>query len=128
MRAARQQYRQGLAALAAYCKATYAGKLFQQLPADEQDKVLSAMEKGTVTFQGTFQGANARFLFGAILANAIEGYFADPIYGGNQGMAGWKLVGFPGTRYDFRDVMAAPNQPYTLPPVGIQGRPAWSRA
>ena len=120
----RQQYRQGLAALAAHCKATYAGKLFQQLPADEQDKVLSAMEKGTVTFQG----ANARGLFGAILANAIEGYFADPIYGGNQGMAGWKLVGFPGTRYDFRDVMAAPNQPYTLPPVGIQGRPAWSRA
>ncbi len=120
----RQQYRQGLAALATYCKATYAGKLFQQLPPDEQDKLLSGLETGTVALQG----ANARGLFGAILANAIEGFFADPIYGGNQGMAGWKLVGFPGTRYDLRDVMAAPNQPYTLPPVGIQGRPAWNRA
>ena len=28
----RQQYRQGLAALAEYCRTTYAGKLFQQLP------------------------------------------------------------------------------------------------
>ena len=34
----------------------------------------------------------------------MEGYFADPIYGGNRDMAGWKLVGFPGVRYDYRDV------------------------
>ena len=43
-------------------------------------------------------------------------------------MAGWKLVGFPGTRYDYRDVIANPNKPYTLPPVCIQGRPAWENA
>jgi gluconate 2-dehydrogenase gamma chain len=40
-------------------------------------------------------------------------------------MAGWKLVGFPGVRYDFRDVMEKPNQAYALPPVGMLGRPAW---
>jgi gluconate 2-dehydrogenase gamma chain len=55
----------------------------------------------------------------------MEGFFADPIYGGNRDMAGWKLVGFPGVRYDFRDVMEKPNQAYTLPPVSMQGRPAW---
>jgi gluconate 2-dehydrogenase gamma chain len=64
-------------------------------------------------------------LFAAIHANTMEGYFADPIYGGNRDMVGWNLVGFPGTRYDYRDVMAKPNLAYTLPPVGLQGRPAW---
>ena len=34
--------------------------------------------------------------------------FADPIYGGNRDMAGWKLVGFPGARYDYRDVVEKP--------------------
>ena len=67
----------------------------------------------------------ARMLFAAIYANTVEGYFADPIYGGNRDMVGWKLVGFPGTRYDYRDVMQKPNQTYTLPPVALQGRPAW---
>ena len=57
----------------------------------------------------------------------MEGFFADPIYGGNRDMAGWKLVGFPGVRDDFRDVMEKPNQVYMLPPVGMQGRSAWGR-
>lgn len=112
----RQQYREGLAALAAYCRATYAGKLFQQLGAEDQDQVLTGMEKGAIKLPGF----DAKMLFTTVQANAIEGFFADPIYGGNQGMAGWRLVGFPGTRYDYRDVMANPNKPYTLPPVPIQ--------
>jgi gluconate 2-dehydrogenase gamma chain len=119
----RQQYRQGLAALAEYCKATYAGKVFQQLSAAEQDAVLTGLEKGAIALNG----ANGRAFFALIHANAIEGFFADPIYGGNQGMEGWKLVGFPGTRYDYRDVIDRPNQPYTLPPVAIQGRPDWGK-
>ena len=27
----------------------------------------------------------------------MEGFFADPIYGGNIGLVSWKLVGFNGT-------------------------------
>jgi gluconate 2-dehydrogenase gamma chain len=117
----RQQYRLGLAALAAYCKANFNGRGFAQLNADEQDKLLGGMEKGEVKFDNF----ESRMLFGAIHANTMEGYFADPIYGGNRDMVGWKLIGFPGVRYDFRDVMEKPNQAYALPPVGMQGRPAW---
>jgi len=36
------------------------------------------------------------------------------------------MVGFPGTRYDFRDVLANPGQVYNKPPVSIIGRPAWN--
>jgi gluconate 2-dehydrogenase gamma chain len=114
----RQQYRQGLAALDAYCKAQFTGRGFPDLTAAEQDQVLTGLEKGSVELPGF----SARMLFSALLTNTMEGFFADPIYGGNRDMAGWKLVGFPGTRYDYRDVMQNPNQPYTLPPVGLQGR------
>jgi gluconate 2-dehydrogenase gamma chain len=117
----RQQYRQGLAALDAYCSKTFAGRGFVQLNAEEQDKLIGGMEKSEVKFDGF----GSTMLFNAIYGNTMEGYFADPIYGGNRNMAGWKLVGFPGARYDYRDVMEKPNQAYTLPPVGMQGRPAW---
>jgi gluconate 2-dehydrogenase gamma chain len=40
-------------------------------------------------------------------------------------MAGWKLVGFPGARYDYRDWVERHNEPYPLPPVGIMGRSDW---
>ena len=116
-------YRRGLAALAEYCKASFGGKLFQQLAPAEQDRVLAGLEKADVKLTGF----NGRELFLTVQANAVEGFFADPLYGGNQDMAGWKLVGFPGTRYDYRDVMAKPNQEYTMPPVGLQGRPDWGK-
>jgi gluconate 2-dehydrogenase gamma chain len=117
----RQQYRLGLAALAAYCATAFGGRSFAQLSADEQDKLLAGMEKGEVKFTGF----DSKMLFNVVHANTIEGYFADPIYGGNRDMVGWKLVGFPGARYDYRDVIDKPNQAYTIPPVAMQGRPAW---
>ena len=30
-----------------------------------------------------------------------EGLFCDPIHGGNQGMAGWRLIGFPGAQFGY---------------------------
>lgn len=116
----RMQYRNGIAALEAYCQSTF-NRSFTQLAAAEQDKLIAALEKGDVQLPD-FSG---KMLFTAIHTNTVEGFFADPIYGGNRDMIGWNLVGFPGTRYDFRDVIDRPNQAYTLPPVGLQGRPAW---
>jgi gluconate 2-dehydrogenase gamma chain len=119
----RQQYRLGLAALAEHCRAQFGGRTFLQLAAAEQDNVLTGLEKGDIHLTGF----NGQMLFNTILANTMEGFFADPIYGGNKDMVGWKLVGFPGTRYDFRDVIANPNRPYARPPVSLQGRPDWNR-
>lgn len=36
--------------------------------------------------------------FSLLRQNTIEGMFCDPIHGGNAGMIGWQLVGFPGPR------------------------------
>jgi gluconate 2-dehydrogenase gamma chain len=120
----REQYRKGLAALADYCGTTFGGRTFQQLTPADQDQVLKGLETGEIKLAGF----DSKMLFTAVHTNTMEGFFADPIYGGNRDMAGWKLVGFPGTRYDYRDVMEKPNQPYTLPPVSIKGRPAWNKA
>lgn len=68
----KDRYRISLAALEEYCKATFAGEGFAALTAAQQDQVLSGLENGEIKLKdgGAF--------FEAILANTIEGFFADP--------------------------------------------------
>ena len=61
-----------------------------------------------------------------LLQNTIEGFFSDPIYGGNRDMIGWKLIGFPGAHYDYRSYVKNHNERLSLAPVGIMGRPGWN--
>ena len=117
------RYRQALAAIDKYCRATYEGKSFTQIPDNEKDKLLSALEKGQVHLDG----ASGRAFFELLLQNTKEGFFADPVYGGNRNMVGWKMIGYPGARYDYRDWVERHNERYPLPPVGISGRPEWVR-
>jgi gluconate 2-dehydrogenase gamma chain len=115
-------YRAGLRSLAEHVKANFAGASFAALSPQDQDSVLAGLEKGSIELKGV---SSADF-FNLLLQNTQEGYFADPIYGGNRDMAGWKLVGFPGTRYDYRDWVERHNEPYPLAPVAITGRPDWT--
>jgi gluconate 2-dehydrogenase gamma chain len=115
------RYRQALAALDRHCRAAHAGNPFAQIPDDEKDKILSGLEKGEVQLEG----ANGQTFFEYLLQNTREGFFADPVYGGNRDMVGWKMIGFPGARYDYRDWVERHNERYPLPPVGITGRPEW---
>ena len=73
------------------------------------------------------EGTNGRAFFELLLQNTREGFFADPVYGGNRNMVGWKMIGYPGSRYDYRDWVERHNERYPLPPVGISGRPEWVR-
>jgi gluconate 2-dehydrogenase gamma chain len=91
------------------------------LDAAQQDQILSGLEKDEIQLAG----ASGKDFFETVLQNTMEGFFADPIYGGNRDMAGWKLIGFPGARYDYRDHVTKHNQPYPLPPVSILGRGDW---
>jgi gluconate 2-dehydrogenase gamma chain len=115
-----QRYRLGLAALDVYCKSKYQ-KAFAALPADERDAVLTGLEKSTIELKD-FDG---KMLFTILLENTMEGFFADPIYGGNRDMVSWKMIGFPGARYDYRDYVGRHNQKLDLPPLGIAGRAEW---
>jgi gluconate 2-dehydrogenase gamma chain len=116
------RYRTGLRALADYIKATFSGKSFHELAPADQDKVLAGLETGSIDLKAV---KSAEF-FALLLQDTQEGFFADPIYGGNRDMSGWKLVGFPGARYDYRDWVERHNEVYPLPPVSIMGRSDWS--
>jgi gluconate 2-dehydrogenase gamma chain len=116
------RYRAGLRALAEYVKSKFSGKSFRDLAPDDQDTVLKGIESGSIALKDV-KGAE---FFALVLANTQEGFFADPIYGGNRGMASWKMIGFPGARYDYRDWVDRHNEPYPLPPVSIMGRSDWT--
>jgi gluconate 2-dehydrogenase gamma chain len=112
-----ERYRTGLASLGAYCKSTHDGKLFSALSADEQDDVLRKMEAGKVSLTGT----DGQEFFALLLQGVQEGYLADPIYGGNKDMVGWKMIGFPGARYDYRPYVMKKGMALNLEPVGLLG-------
>jgi gluconate 2-dehydrogenase gamma chain len=43
-----------------------------------------------------FKDFNAKPFFEALYQSAMEGFFADPIYGGNRNKVSWRMVGYPG--------------------------------
>lgn len=94
----REIYRAGLERLERHCRAAYAGRGFAELDAAQQDALLRRLEKGAPPF-GPFE----QLFFERLREDVVTSFFADPLYGGNRGMAGWRLIGFPGARYDYRD-------------------------
>ncbi|WP_312240027.1 gluconate 2-dehydrogenase subunit 3 family protein [Pantoea sp.] len=109
-----QRYRQGIAALNRYVKKV-SQKDFADLTPQQQDDLLLAMEGGKVHFEGF----DAQSFFIEVLNNTMEGFFADPIYGGNKEMTSWKMLGFPGARYDYRGYIARHNEDLKLEPLSI---------
>jgi gluconate 2-dehydrogenase gamma chain len=93
LRASREAYAAGLAAIDAYAQ-TKKGVAFAQLSAPEQDAILTDMEKNVAT---GFAPDAATF-FNLVRAHTIQGTFCDPYYGGNANFVGWDLIGFPGLR------------------------------
>jgi gluconate 2-dehydrogenase gamma chain len=98
---------------------------FAKLALADQDAFLKTLENGQVQLSG---GVDAKAFFEMFLQNTLEGFWSDPIYGGNRDMAGWKLIGFPGARYDNTAFVAQHGAAYPLPPVGLKGRPDWTRS
>ncbi len=76
-----------------YCQNEY-GSSFVDLDPGQQDAVLEALESGNVD---TFRGITPDAFFSMLRQNTLEGMFADPMYGGNREMVGWRLKNFPGT-------------------------------
>src|SRR5579872_1909928 len=97
-------------------------KRFAGLTPEKQDELLHGLEGGTVHLSGV----DAKHFFTTLVKDIQDGFFADPIYGGNRDMCSWKMIGFPGARYDYRDWVNRHNERYPLPPVSIGGRADWT--
>jgi len=117
-------YRAAIKAIDAAVVRESRGGSFAKLAAGDQDAFLQRLEKGDVALDG----ADGKAFFAQLLQNTLEGFWSDPIHGGNRDMVGWKLIGFPGARYDNTEFVAQHGQKYPLPPVGIKGRVEWLRS
>lgn len=112
----RELYRLGIA-LADRSSLAAHGRPFAQLDAARRDELLGRLETGATPADGAMAAA----FFALLLKNTREGYFADPMYGGNRQMAAWKMIGFPGARADFTDWIDQQGKPYPYGPVAIDG-------
>jgi gluconate 2-dehydrogenase gamma chain len=92
-----RDYRKGLRAIERHARGKFGAK-FAKLGDTEKDAVLLDFEAGQVP---GFKAA-ADF-FETVRCHVLEGVFGEPEYGGNRGMAGWRLVGFPGQQLGYAD-------------------------
>lgn len=107
-------YRVGIREINEYCRAKY-DYTFDNLTPPKQDEVLKALEKGQVELPSV----SSRLFFDLLWRNTEEGFFADPLYGGNRNKVGWKLIGFPGVPSSaYREHLGNP-EPYRAEPVSI---------
>ena len=120
-----QLYRAAIAAIDKYAGANLGAPTFAALAAADQDKALKGLESGEIALDG---GVDAKSFFAMLLQNTKEGYFSDPIYGGNKDMGAWKMIGFPGAHYDYKEWVSRHGEPVPYPTVGLRGRPGWRKA
>jgi gluconate 2-dehydrogenase gamma chain len=83
----REIYRAAIRETNVHCLKQYQ-KAFEFLGPREQDDVLKGLENGTIELASV----SSKLFFGLLIRNTMEGFFADPIYGGNRDKVGWKLV------------------------------------
>lgn len=107
-------YQRGLEYIDAFSQVQFQ-KNFVDLSTDEQDQILTAMDEGNAT---EFEGPSGKAFFTKLRNDTIEGMFSDPMYGGNRGMAGWTLIGYPGAQriYTPADIM---NPTFTREPQSL---------
>ena len=82
-------------------------KDFHLLSPEKQDDALHQIERS--------------YFFKLLRRNTIEGMFCDPAHGGNAGMIGWQLLGFPGSRMsNYDDIEKHYGKPFRPKPVSLR--------
>jgi len=81
----------GIVAANEWCNKAYE-KPFDRLTPAQRTEALKMMEDG----KAEFTGFDSRLFFQRLLTINMEGFFSDPVYGGNRNKAAWKMLQFPG--------------------------------
>jgi len=80
---------------------------FTSLSPADQDAKLRSIEKS--------------HFFQLLRTHTIEGMFSDPMHGGNAGLIGWQLVGYPGPQMSYRDEIDKHfGQPWRPKPASLE--------
>jgi gluconate 2-dehydrogenase gamma chain len=79
---------------------------FAELPSEQQDRILEQLDPHHAVLAGDVGGEAPPLqqtkaemdldFFPLLCLHTRQGFYADPIYGGNRGRVGWDAIGFPG--------------------------------
>ena len=107
-------YRIAIREIDQHCRTTF-DRPFAQLNRDTQLEVLQQLETDKIALPSM----SSKFFFDLLWRNTDEGFFSDPLYGGNRDMVGWKLLGFPGLpTSQYRELLTS-HEPYHAHPVSV---------
>lgn len=102
-----QVYRAGVQELDDTATARF-GSAFVQLSDEQQDQVLGEISgapkpspldraaEGGRAYGANLQSDSGLGFFAALCLHTRQGFYSDPVYGGNHGQVGWRVIGFPG--------------------------------
>lgn len=76
-------------------------KGFSSIEAEQMDEVLTAFQNDEIPMTGV----TSAFFFRLLRTATLEGAYADPMYGGNRNMGGWKMKEFPGHQMAYIEVI-----------------------
>jgi gluconate 2-dehydrogenase gamma chain len=96
----REFFAVGILAANDWTRRTY-GKEFDRLEPAERIAALKSMEQGSAATHDI----DLKEFFQRLLAITMEGFFSDPLYGGNRNKASWRMLGFPGLPATYADKM-----------------------
>jgi gluconate 2-dehydrogenase gamma chain len=108
--------RNGILDVNAHVRAKYK-RTFDVLSEEDRIAVLTQLEKSEIELATVPTTIFFRLLYDL----TMQGYFADPLHGGNKGKASWKMIGFPGIGAMYADkIEAYRNKKYMTEPMSIQ--------
>lgn len=108
--------RNGILDLNAYLREKYK-RTFDALSEEERVAVLTQLERREIQLPTV----PTAIFFNLMYDLTMQGYFADPLYGGNKGKASWRMIGFPGIGAMYADkIEAYRNKKYMSEPMSIQ--------
>jgi gluconate 2-dehydrogenase gamma chain len=92
------------------------GASFEQLTAEEKDSFLANLEHGGMDLDGV----PSNVFFDQLFDQTVQGFFSDPMYGGNKNKVGWRMIGFPGAYADYYDLVDKHGIAFYREPLGIE--------
>ena len=91
------------------------GTAFNAMSGEDQDAFLRSLESGKTDLDGV----PAAVFFDTLLKMTIEGFFCDPVYGGNRDMVAWRMVGFPGAYADYLEAVDRQGVKFEREPMSL---------
>ena len=74
---------------------------FAKMSPNDQDAYLKKLEAGG----HDLGGVPSDVFFAHLWESTLEGFFSDPVYGGNCNMVSWRMIGFPGAYASYYDLV-----------------------